>query len=121
MPVWLKDWWPVLVVIGNLLGLWLMWSMSRKFMTREDCGACREKLGIRVTSLESSQCSLDNKIDRRPPLEALHEIALKQQELAGDVEALTREVAGVKELLERIEHPLNLLMEHHLNRRGASS
>ena len=120
MPVWLKDWWPVLVVLGNLLGLWLMWSMTKKFMTREDCAKCAGALTERVGTLESQRTCVDIKLDRLPQVEALHEMALRQEELAGEIEALKATIVGFRDLLRRIEHPLNLMLEGHLNgpRRG---
>ncbi|MFZ5427196.1 MAG: DUF2730 family protein [Thermodesulfobacteriota bacterium] len=115
MPVWLKDWWPVLALLVNGLAVWVMWSMSRKFMTREDCARCAGNITARVETLEKQKTCVDIKLDNLPQMEALHQIALRLEELAGDQEALKATIDGLRDLLRRVEHPLNLLLEGHLN------
>ena len=117
-PGWLREWWPVLALAINCLAAWIMWSARQQFVSRKHCNGCHEKIDDRVSTLEKQKTCVDIKLDKLPQIEALHEIALRQEQLAGQQSSLATELAGVKDLLERIEHPLNLLMEHHLNHRG---
>lgn len=121
MPVWLKDWWPVLLVSANFLGAWAMWSMTRKFVTREDCTSCSVKIVERVSNLENQRTCIDVKLDKLPQMQALHDIALRQEELAGQMEALKATIEGLRDVLRRVETPLDLMLEGHLNgKRGQS-
>lgn len=121
MPAWLKDWWPALLVTANFLGAWAMWSMNRKFVTREDCTKCAVQIGERVSNLENQRTCIDVKLDKLPQMQALHDIALRQEELAGQMEALKATIEGLRDVLRRVETPLDLMLEGHLNgKRGQS-
>lgn len=118
MPQALKDWWPVILVVMNFLGMWIMWSMSKKFMTREDCSKCAGGIGDRVATLEKQKTCVDIKLDSLPQVETLHEISLRQEQLSGEIAALKATIDGLKELLKRLERPLDLMVEGHLNGKG---
>jgi hypothetical protein len=89
--------------------------MTRKFMTRDDCAKCSGKISERVSTLEKQKTCVDIKLDNLPQIEALHAIALRQEELAGDLAALKATIDGLRDLLRRVETPLNLMLEGHLN------
>jgi NADH:ubiquinone oxidoreductase subunit F (NADH-binding) len=82
--------------------------MTRKFVTVEACDKCR-----RVCRKEVAD-TMEKDLERLPSNDALASLATQLEGLRGDVKAQGAELRGLAEVLERVERPLNLLMEHHL-------
>jgi hypothetical protein len=91
----------------NVVIVWSVWSARRAFVPKEKF----DKLAIRFTALEA-------RVGEAPTKDSVHALALKLEELRGDVKKLSAGFDGMKEVFERIETPLNLLMEHHLHGGG---
>lgn len=86
--------------------------MTRKFVTVEACDKCRRFCRKEVAD------SLEKDIERLPSNAALSALATQLEGLRGDVKAQGAELRGLSEVLERVERPLHLLMEHHMKARG---
>lgn len=97
--------WAIALLFNALLTL-IVWSMRNAFATKADVAA----LDRRVTVAETA-------LDAVPSEKALHEIANGLEALRGDVKGMAAEVHGWRDTINRVERPLNLLMEHHLKGR----
>jgi hypothetical protein len=114
--------WDKLVNVASLLVLvlqgvmaWVVWSLRKQFMTRESCdGRCgqveerQSKADSRMTEMEAAQRSM-------PTAKDINSLNGKLGGIEGEIKALLATVRGQADTMRRIEHPLNLLLEHHLN------
>ena len=103
--------WPVALVIGNGLGWWVMWSLSRKFVGAEACAICRREIDGRLHSLEVQARDI-------PDAAVMQDIRDGLADVAGALREQSAKISGLESLIERVERPLNLLMEHHLREDG---
>lgn len=100
----------VVVLIIQGLGLWVLWSLRKQFVAREHCDKRCQELATKQTELEQAQRAL-------PDADEVQAMAVQLAEIEGSIKAVMATVQGQAELMQRIERPLNLLLEHHV--RGA--
>lgn len=96
------------------LFMWLLWSLRREFVRRTDCEQCMNGLGVRVGETKNRLQTVELKVESMPKISAVHEIMLAIEEVKGEQKALTERIAGLSEILRRLEHPLDLLTQHHI-------
>ena len=104
----LLQYWPILVGVAQGIMLWVLWSMKKSFVTSDNCVACRKSCRKEVAE------AVEKDLKRLPSNDALGALATQLEGLRGDVKTQGADLRGLTELLKRVEHPLNLLMEHHL-------
>ncbi len=107
----------VVLVLQGVLA-WASWTMNKKFMPAEECAKCREEMTGRVAKAETSLVCLDSRLERLPSEGELRALSVKLSELGGKIDTLSARIDGQESIMERVERPLSLLMEHHL--RGAA-
>ncbi len=127
----------ILVEIADALGPWLqllsmlgavvqcvgtivLWMLVRKFVTREDCKACRtecqKEVGTRLGKQEASSGELHQAVAQAAPKDKLAEVDKADETLRGEIKALTAMIQGLKEQQHAMSRQVSLLMEHHLRR-----
>lgn len=97
---------PVIVLLQGLL-CWILWSLRKQFVTREDCTSKCQLLEKRQAVLQTAQ-------ESSPTGKDVGDIKDRLGCIEGDIKTLVATGKGQAELLRRLEGPLNLLMEHHL-------
>lgn len=105
----------VLVVNGFLL--WCLWSLRKLFVRHEECEACRTDLQSFEQRFEKQARSyeqLTQRLDNVPKAKDLYTMSLDMAHLRGEQSAITADIKSLHAILERIEQPLALLMQHHL-------
>ena len=104
---WLKEWghWASLIVTA--LAGWAGWSLSRKFVSTEHCGRCRDEIGKRLGGVETKVNTIPSAVD-------IGLFALELEKLRGELKLLNATQEGLGELLIRAERQLNLLVEGHM-------
>jgi hypothetical protein len=107
-------WMPLILTIVQLLLAWVIWSMRKEFVRQTDCtshkkelASCHAALAARVTSAEAD-------IGNMPQPAAWSKMQVAIEEVRGSNRVVLAKLEGQSELLKRIEHPMQLLMEHHL-------
>lgn len=112
----------LLLLFQGLLA-WGMWSLRKQFIPRTECDGRCEADAEKHTALAQGQAAMESELARlKQAQEALpgpDEVAAIQVQLAeieGSVKAVMATVQGQAELMQRIERPLNLLLEHHVRR-----
>lgn len=100
-------WMPLMLFLVQLLLVWVIWSMRKEFVRREECTTCATALSQRVSSVESI-------LDSLPTSESWGKMQVAIEEVRGSNRVVLAKLEGQSELLKRIEHPMQLLMEHHL-------
>ncbi|GAB6037644.1 hypothetical protein JCM15519_38630 [Fundidesulfovibrio butyratiphilus] len=109
---------PCVVLVFQSVLAWASWSMNKKFVPSEECAKCREEMSGRVAKAETTLTCLDSRLERLPSESDIRALSAKLSELGGKIDTLSARIDGQEQVMERVERPLNLLMEHHL--RGAS-
>lgn len=116
-----KGWGWLVVLVANALFWWGGWSLSKKFVTREDYEADRTKLREAQSALAkgheavlASQSALETAINNLPTGKEMHAIALSLTEMRGDMKALSEKMDGQTALQARMENNLDLLMRGHM-------
>lgn len=114
----------LLLLVFQALLAWGMWSLRKQFIPRTECDGRCDADAAKHTELAQGQTALEGELARlKQAQEALpgpDEVAAIQVQLAeieGSVKAVMATVQGQAELMQRIERPLNLLLEHHVRRR----
>jgi hypothetical protein len=100
-------WMPLMLTIVQLLLAWVIWSMRKEFIRREECTTCASVLSQRVAAVESG-------LDSLPTSDSWGKMQVAIEEVRGSNRVVLAKLEGQSELLKRIEHPMQLLMEHHL-------
>ena len=100
-------WMPLMLTAVQLLLAWVLWSMRQAFVKRDECSACTTALSQRVTAVEAD-------VENLPTSESWGKMQVAIEEVRGSNRVVLAKLEGQSELLKRIEHPMQLLMEHHL-------
>lgn len=98
----------VLLLFQGLL-VWVLWSLRKQFVARSHCDAQCQALARKQAELEQAQKAL-------PDADEVQAMAVQLAEIEGSIKAVMATVQGQAELMQRIERPLNLLLEHHVRR-----
>ncbi len=135
-------WWPVAMFVFQGLFGWLMWSLARKFVTREHCEAtrakrdeararCDEAITNKVAGVDGRVCAAHAAIADAPSSSEIEDLTGEMRTLSikvaaqgeglervrGDVREVKAMVGGVRDVLVRLEKQNDLLMEHHIRGR----
>ena len=108
----------ILALVLQAVFAWLLWSLRREFMTRRECAKCHAETDDRMGELAQRQAAVEMSMKMFPTRKELGEVRLEMESLRGDNAALRSEIKGLAELLARVEKPVALLVEHHINTGG---
>lgn len=100
-------WMPLVLTVVQLLLTWIIWSMRKEFIRREECMICATALSKRVSDVEAG-------LDNLPTAESWNKMQVSMEEVRGTNRVVLAKLEGQNELLKRIEHPMQLLLEHQL-------
>lgn len=108
----------------NLLIGWAAWSLTKKFMTREDCSAQRaeivqanERFARLLAAHEASMRELTLRLEAIPGQDRLHDIELRLVRIEGEQSRQSEEIRGLRDILERVENQTTLLMRDRMERK----
>ena len=115
------DWWDkifnvlslVIVIVQGLLA-WALWSLRKQFVSGEHCDSKCKQLTDKQIKLEQAQAKLEQAQQALPDAAEVQAMAVQLAEIEGSIKAVMATVQGQAELMQRIERPLNLLLEHHV-------
>lgn len=97
--------WPVLLVLGNLLALWLMWSLRQSFVSRAEY----EQLAGRVGACEARHASAVTRADLARVTDLVGEVTAASRVLQSEILGLHRRI---DEALPRIERAIERIEQH---------
>ena len=115
------DWWDkilnvlslaLVVVQGGLA--WALWSLRKQFVGQDACGERCQAMADRQAQLAQAQSKLEQAHQALPDAAEVQAMAVQLAEIEGSIKAVAATVQGQAEIMQRIERPLNLLLEHHL-------
>lgn len=124
----LQDWidlgFKIAGLVGGLLGSIggiAVWMARRTLVTQEDLRASfdahngqHRELDKRLADGERQFVIIRTDIEHLPDVDDLADLKGRVGGVEGSIRALTATVDGLKDVLERVERPLNILVEHHL-------
>jgi len=90
--------------------------MRTSFVSTKECQACRKAIGDDMNKLATDAAVADARRDALPTAKEMTAFAVAMEGVRGDLQALNARVEGQGELLKRIERPVQLLMDYHLQR-----
>lgn len=111
------DWCELVAAAGAVfgaIGYMVRLYLRSNFVTKDDLGKHRhelDSLGKRTGALEAQSAGLATSAD-------VNGVRLAIERADGDRKALQAEIAGVKQLLDRLAKPLDLIQQHLLSERG---
>ncbi|MEO0034331.1 MAG: hypothetical protein RLZZ501_354 [Pseudomonadota bacterium] len=124
MPDWLETLLQVAGPAGGLLGLIAgvaVWLARQTLVTHEDLRAWRaehdrehDALDRRLADGERQFAAILADLDHLPDQDDLDDIKTRIGDIEGSVRALVATIDGLKDVLERVERPLNILVEARL-------
>lgn len=117
--------WGWLIVLAlNLVGGWGMWSLHRKFVTRDDCVTSSEKIRKRQSDMENAlyEAKVRNdafieRLSHLPSSKDFHNLTVVVERFGGDLRALGSKMDGQAGLMSRIEKTVDILNEVHMGER----
>jgi len=140
VPEWLREWWPVAVVAGQVFFGWAAWSMRKKFVTREDCekcrdgrdkaldkkhgaaqaacGECRGEFDERLDRVEKRGATVDVILETLPKVNAIHDLSISLENLRGGQQALAEGVKSLGVSMDALRRNIDMLMENELHGGG---
>lgn len=113
-------WLQLLSVLGAVvqcLGVWALWSLTKKFVTREDCDACHAELDKRLKKQEDRAGELKCAVSAAPTKDEVVAVDKGYGELRAAIEGLTATSQAQGDAMKGLTRQVNLLIEHHLGRR----
>jgi hypothetical protein len=113
-------WLQLLSVVGAVvqcLGVWALWSLTRKFVPREECEACHAALAERLQRQEASAGELKCAVSSAPTKDEVVAMDKGYGALRAEIEGLTAMVQAQAAAMRGLTHQVNLLIQHHLERR----
>lgn len=100
---------PLVLAVLQVLGLWALWSMRKAFVSTKACEDCRKVIGDKLSELTQDAAVADA---RRDGLATAREVA----EVKTAVVEVREQIKALAEVLKRVEQPVRLLMDYHLER-----
>lgn len=107
-------WTPMLLTVVQLLLAWVIWSMRKEFVRQDDCAKHKGKLAECHAALATRVTNAEAEIGNMPQPAAWSKMQVAIEEVRGSNRVVLAKLEGQSELLKRIEHPMQLLMEHHI-------
>lgn len=131
-------WVPQVIAVAVLLVqgviMWVLWSLKKEFVRKDDCTKCSTEM---ITMMQELQCSrskyvrkdectatsagltgrvasMQSELDKLPSSESWAAMQVAIEEVRGSNRVLLAKIEGQSEVLKKIEHPLQLLMEFHI-------
>jgi len=140
-------WWPVALFVFQGLGIWIAWSLSKKYVTREDCKKCRderdkangkeaeamsradkekaeackecrEAFDKRLDKVEKRGATVDVILETLPKVKDIHDLSISLESLRGGQQALTEGVKSLGVSMDALRRNIDMLMENELNGGG---
>jgi len=109
-----KFWLEFILMLGMVANAVYTWIVTRQSANKREIEALKEVHAGRLTDLDHRALSLEAKIDALPGSHDFHNALQQMTKMDGEIGVLNERLAGFKESMERVERPLNLLVEAQL-------
>jgi hypothetical protein len=120
IPATIRFWVDLLTILGGMLGATasVMWRLARQsLVTHKTLGDVLEPIGQQVDQHHDRITKLETNIAHLPDAASFSEMREQMIRLGGGIDKITTEIGAVKETMDRIERPLNVMIDQHLKAR----
>lgn len=93
----LRLWLPIMLFLTQLVMGWVLWSLRKAFVSRDNCDKCRNEIAGEVDALEGRITRNEDQLANQPTVKEVNSLNLTLQELSGDVNVLAERIEGVKD------------------------
>lgn len=107
-------------LVLSLLLSWFGWSLGKKFVTHKACETARQGDSKAREALEAVLEEHDRRVveivtELRafPPPGETHNLSLQLERLRGEQRTMSVEVKGLRDILERVENQVNMIVRGH--------
>lgn len=107
-------------LVLSLLLSWFGWSLGKKFVTHKACETARQGDSKAREALEAVLEEHDRRVveivtELRafPPPGETHNLSLQLERLRGEQRTMSVEVKGLRDILERVENHVNMIVRGH--------
>lgn len=122
IPATIRFWVDLLTIVGGMLGVisaLMWWIIRHSLVTHKALGDALEPIGNQVDEHHERITRLENDVAHLPDAGAWQEMREQMIRLEGGIDNINTEVKSIHETMERIERPLNVLIDGKLKARGA--
>jgi hypothetical protein len=119
---WVSKALPIVVLVVQGLLAWVIWSLRRNFVTCETCQVIRAKCEKRHTEYDNRLgCiaaegkELRASLDSLPKARDVHDLGREVEGVRGGLEAVRESIKSLGISIDRLDKPIQLLLEHHIN------
>jgi predicted nucleic acid-binding Zn-ribbon protein len=116
---------PVVVLLVQGLFAWVLWSLRRNFMSCDACQTARAAYEKRqdehdkqLASMAAEGKELRVSLDSLPTARDVHELGREVEAVRGGLEAMRESIKSLGISIDRLDKPIQLLLEHHINGGG---
>lgn len=113
----------ILALLGNLLFVAFLWRMRGEFVTKAEMtkatDAIKDDLTVVAEKLEETEREVEVikvQTNGLPKHNDMAEVKETLAKMGGEIQVVGERVNGVIAVVERLEHPLNMLLKNHLER-----
>jgi len=107
--------WPVASLLITGLAAWLLWSIRKHFVTRQEFKDTLEALQGDGQDRSERIAALENRIAHVPSQDDVHDLRLCITRLEGSMDTLGKRLDGTERLLERFESVVNRQEDYLMN------
>lgn len=123
IPEAIRFWIDLFAVMGGAVGVicGVAWFVIRSaLVTHQALGRALEPMGVQMDDHAERLSKLEGDIRQMPDARAWGDMREQMVRLEGGVDAIRTETRGLRETMERIERPLNVLVDAKLKQRGGA-
>ncbi|OEU65806.1 MAG: hypothetical protein BA863_08945 [Desulfovibrio sp. S3730MH75] len=93
----LRFWLPIIVFLSQLGVGWLIWSLRKAFVSRENCASCRKEMDEDADELEKRIIRNEEQLANQPTSKEVSELTVALGSLSGEIDVLAERINGVKD------------------------
>jgi hypothetical protein len=115
-------WWPVGLFVFQFLLAWVLWSLVKRFVTREDFETYRvahqdehEAIDTRMAEGKAQFARIESELRHLPTRKDIDDLKAQLASVDKGVVKLDGSIRVVAAKLGAVEKPVDILMEHHLD------
>jgi chromosome segregation ATPase len=107
-----KEWFTIAAGLGGLVVTAFVWRLKGEFASKGDMAETR----TRLDTLEGDVTKMSARLETLPDHEDLSDVRERLASMEGAIKVASEQVEGLRQVMVRLERPLNQLLDHHMNR-----
>ena len=101
-----------LAALAGLVATAILWRLKGEFASKADLQQTRDRLDTVEAEIER----VCTRLEMLPDHEDLSDVRERLASMEGAIKVASEQVEGLRQVMVRLERPLNQLIDHHMNR-----